>query len=123
MIYLKKFNEMKRFEPTLKSLQEETTRLLHRLIDMNFTIDIKEEGDFYIVKIALGQYWQKIPSLLKWSRIKMDIINYLHHICAEFHVCRDVTVVRNSKEEVISLKRIETLVDCQIKSMEFKIDK
>lgn len=120
----KNINEMKRFIPSLDSLKSETTRLLSKLTDMNFTIDTTENNEFYFVKISLGLYWQKnAPSLSKWSKIKMDIINYLHHVCDEFSVCRDVTIERDNIREIISLKKIESIVDCKIKSIEFRFNK
>ena len=120
----KSHNEMKRFTPSLDSLISETSRLLSRLTDMNFNVDITEDYEFYFVKISLGNYWQKnVPGLSKWSKIKMDIINYLHHVCDEFSICRDVIINRNNVIDTISLKRLESLVDCNIRSIEFKFNK
>lgn len=115
---------MKRFVPCKKLLIDETNELLSNLIDKNYEIKITEDDMYYYVCVSLSVYWQKaMPKLMKWDSIRQDIFNYLHHICTEFHVNRDVVVIKRNDEEFISLKRLETLSDCQIKSLKFKIDK
>lgn len=119
-----KFKEVNKIIPCKKLLLDETNRLLSTLIDKNYKIDITEDSEFYYVRISLEEYWQKaVPSMLRWDSIRLDIFNYLHYICTEFHVDRDVVIIKNIDEEHISLKKLENMPNCKIKSIKFKIDK